>query len=724
MTTKLEPGTIYRARGMAWKWVAIEENEDGHNCRRLSKPSQTAVASPHLEILGRLPPDQLDATGWRDEYKLPPTYNPEEHDLYWNPMISGWEHAKAGWLDENPECVKEEGGVIVSRAAVKLSPGMVVTFKSWPERQPERPYLGIDVGTPLVITDFEGDPGTHIRRLDEPDFKWYMGLDLRETDDLEVLGRIPLDQLYTATEIPSVKIQPGMKIKFRSRPRRWGGAGLKVDQTYVVKEKANSTREGALAWRLEGTSWWLSEADDFEIIPPCTTDQGLTLPVGTRFRFRSWPERWGRDPCAAIHESWVVTEDKGFRGSEGDARFSPELDVLPTDDIEILSTPEHGQTLALLWATWCGWDCFDEGTVYAVKAGRRIEAPRRPELLDRIADAEGLRRFEEFTQEVQLKEKFRKERDTERAAREKAEEDYKTELKLRDRYCLALTKAEKALKEGTPANYARVVGERNSVKKAFLAATGQEYEPGKDYSGIERTKRGQSAWKHGYDRGVEDATNPSLKFMFKKKEKTKDMKASELPKGTVFNHPASARYNNTWWVSRGDGTAHDQNNPTKVVDVADAPYILADSTPISPKGDPMSKPRLRKTKWCAKYATIITLASLISPVAVWNHAKDWWTSPTVLELGDWTKIRACDGCDHVTDASICPSCGGEKFSEKKAQTLREPGMFGGHSDDSIRGYKFPDGTEKLAPGIWETPARRVRVDSSGGITILMEKGDK
>lgn len=109
-----------------------------------------------------------------------------------------------------------------------------------------------------------------------------------------------------------------------------------------------------------------------------------------------------------------------------------------------------------------------------------------------------------------------------------------------------------------------------------------------------------------------------------------------------------------------------------------------------------------------KYTALFVLFSaLSSPVTYWESAKEWWNAPTQLELGDWTKVTSCDACSHVGsfDTGMCPKCGGEEFSTRKAQALQEyeTPFWTWQPASGIRGYVFEDGSASLEPGNWELP---------------------
>lgn len=102
----------------------------------------------------------------------------------------------------------------------------------------------------------------------------------------------------------------------------------------------------------------------------------------------------------------------------------------------------------------------------------------------------------------------------------------------------------------------------------------------------------------------------------------------------------------------------------------------------------------------------LVLTAALNGPAIYHSAVDWWTAPTQLELGDWTKIVACDDCGAVNDGSICRKCGGECFSEKKGQNLFEASWQCSHEGgcaNTTNGYLFPDGTYTLDPGYWRLP---------------------
>lgn len=123
--------------------------------------------------------------------------------------------------------------------------------------------------------------------------------------------------------------------------------------------------------------------------------------------------------------------------------------------------------------------------------------------------------------------------------------------------------------------------------------------------------------------------------------------------------------------------------------------------------------RFAKTRWLAKYASIFVLFSALSnPMEIWNGAKEWWTAPTALELGDWTRVRSCDGCNTVATTAtgdMCKKCGGETFTDRKAQALGRGTMSWSENIGELKGYIFQDGTHTLEPGHWTVPERVVTV---------------
>lgn len=106
--SKLEVGTIWSHDvGTGIKWVIIPGD---NRCRRLNdKNDDTPIGPSFKTILGRLPPDQLDATEWKDEYKLPEDA-PENAVFFWRSAedrnrYSGcwsWEHPNPAPIDSQP----------------------------------------------------------------------------------------------------------------------------------------------------------------------------------------------------------------------------------------------------------------------------------------------------------------------------------------------------------------------------------------------------------------------------------------------------------------------------------------------------------------------------------------------------------------------------------------------------------------------------------------------
>jgi len=124
-----------------------------------------------------------------------------------------------------------------------------------------------------------------------------------------------------------------------------------------------------------------------------------------------------------------------------------------------------------------------------------------------------------------------------------------------------------------------------------------------------------------------------------------------------------------------------------------------------------------------KYAALFAVFSILSnPVTTWNSVQEWWTALTALTLGNWVRVTTCDSCRHAISNSaertaLCPRCGGESFTERKAQQLLDlrgeadwstPLVFFGDRRASVSGHAFPDGTVTTVPGHWIVPEREVR----------------
>ena len=190
----LEPGTIYTGTGDT-KWVilpngnAISLNSNGTYGG--IPPKQWDGCKPK-KVIGRLPPDQLDAKEWKECYKLPQAYldDPAFFDVRWEG--TKWVFASRTMYGEDPRH---------KPSRTPLTPGMVVAFRSWPARHADirRPYWEVDVGVPLVVC-VVGEKKRYIKALCECRETYLSAVWVEETDDIEVLGRVPLDQLYTATE--------------------------------------------------------------------------------------------------------------------------------------------------------------------------------------------------------------------------------------------------------------------------------------------------------------------------------------------------------------------------------------------------------------------------------------------------------------------------------------------------------------------------------------------
>lgn len=129
--------------------------------------------------------------------------------------------------------------------------------------------------------------------------------------------------------------------------------------------------------------------------------------------------------------------------------------------------------------------------------------------------------------------------------------------------------------------------------------------------------------------------------------------------------------------------------------------------------------------WVTQKAVIPTCFALLllNAVSIRDAAVSWWTAPTALNLGNWVRVVVCESCNHVVDSpptsavetlkalrTVCPSCGGEQFSERKARTLWstdwEPSASLLGNTQHIRGYQFEDGTTTLIDSTeWVLPGK-------------------
>ena len=140
-----------------------------------------------------------------------------------------------------------------------------------------------------------------------------------------------------------------------------------------------------------------------------------------------------------------------------------------------------------------------------------------------------------------------------------------------------------------------------------------------------------------------------------------------------------------------------EENP---IAVSDIPIVR-----LSPKkGRPMFKFLAKPVLYTAIAALCLNLNTIK------DSTIEWWNAPTALELGDWVRVHSCDTCHSVTPnldpKQLCPKCGGETFSSRKAQKLLRDDWI----DYGLRGHIFADGTVSVAPGHWVIPEREVKND--------------
>lgn len=139
-------------------------------------------------------------------------------------------------------------------------------------------------------------------------------------------------------------------------------------------------------------------------------------------------------------------------------------------------------------------------------------------------------------------------------------------------------------------------------------------------------------------------------------------------------------------------------NQDDFVVVARAEYPTEKPQPSKKGASPMFlKSFFTKTAGLVLFAAVAgSSASLVNSVS---------ETPR-LELGDWRKVSACDSCDHVSEGiplALCPKCGGESFSTRKAQALVYDPWFG---SQAIHGWEFADGSRSPVTGNFVIPERR------------------
>lgn len=171
----------------------------------------------------------------------------------------------------------------------------------------------------------------------------------------------------------SEQLPLGTQFRFRSWPERWRQDIEKEstdfsDRVFVVCNNTDDCFNGkgqGRCFRTEGQGTTengcfrgfadVLPTDDIEILQPVVEEEPahveVELAVGTRFRFRSWPERYGpyREWTRGVlfevgtkNKTWQAKEGQGFRkaGGPDDHVASFEWGVLPSDDIEIMKSTQ------------------------------------------------------------------------------------------------------------------------------------------------------------------------------------------------------------------------------------------------------------------------------------------------------------------------------------------------------------------------------------------------
>ena len=338
--------------------------------------------------------------------------------------------------------------------------------------------------------------------------------------------------------------------------------------------------------------------------------------------------------------------------------------------------------------TWRGWKIQKPADIWlATKEGQQgVKALQvregLPEVLDRIAEAEGLRSWTDQSHKLDDQGALKQELATERAAREKAEQHRKSAFDLKNQYFQA----------------------KMVVEQAFRAATGQEYEEGKDYS-----KKELPVLKEG-DR-----------FKFLTFPDNYGYRPAMLKSTFVMGPDGKASYDRIregpLYMWKVEGTTYELIEPS--VSEGIEPGVWRRHPIEEKKGSRM----LKFLKFSPKFGAFVVAAWLCgNTTTVKDFVVEWWNAPTALELGDWVKVYSCDSCarvhllsdhgkleiseDTTSAEGMCPSCGGETFSLKKAQHLLSDTWY---NAPTRRGYAFKDGSVSLEPGEWKVPERTIKL---------------
>lgn len=351
----LEPGTIFRfdtkpqitrfspdTGSWTQMLVALEHDENGTPFRRLMVDRMpwshgTWWRDLPVRIVGKLTGDDvLHATVWKDSFATQKTMIELGMEVF-------HDGDKVGVVVQHSVGDDPDVQVRFTKNFTIYKTGSLKTFSSravdhFEYRKPTKKTkmkpgvvfqcntLEHNRGCMLVCQRVDGDGWIKYRLLESTKPSGY-GVPKSKTKDIVVLGELnhPDDTALNSTKIP-----PGTSFYVHGEPI----PGLKnrvwVMSPHDGENKATCTDGGTI----NPESDW-----EIEIIKP------NTIPAGTRFRFRSWPERWDYTGNKSIDTVWTVTKNNNFTG-EGQAfsQHSPsgcwlfKNGVLPTDDIEIVQS--------------------------------------------------------------------------------------------------------------------------------------------------------------------------------------------------------------------------------------------------------------------------------------------------------------------------------------------------------------------------------------------------
>lgn len=248
----------------------------------------------------------------------------------------------------------------------EIQTGTIFRFNSthdrWKGKVPINTLMVADV---LEDDETEGET-RHFRALakDQPGCQGQLlNFWLDQPDDITIVGQLPPDQLNNATEwkeefvikqpMKFNELKPGTVFRFNTQPDWWNNPIESWKQSMVVM--------GNGSWRyLKHPGVYPHRHDDFEVLgqltgdlangrewqpkPAQLTEAEDTLPIGTKFRFRSFPSRWVYLSNTVDSSSvFEVIERRSFSGvgqcitivGKNCDRYSDQEGVLPSDNIEI-----------------------------------------------------------------------------------------------------------------------------------------------------------------------------------------------------------------------------------------------------------------------------------------------------------------------------------------------------------------------------------------------------